>query len=141
MPDYVVHKVDQLLNGRLRALKGARVGLLGVAYKKNCSDVRESPAIKIIELLLKEGATVSYHDPHVASLWVNGQQFQSDPNLDDFLANQDCAIVVADHDSIDWTRVLDYAAISVDTRNVIGRLNRPSTRSSYSPSWVSRTVS
>jgi UDP-N-acetyl-D-glucosamine dehydrogenase len=133
MPEYVVQKVDQLLNSRHLALNGAKVGLLGVAYKKNTSDVRESPAIKIIELLLKQGATVSYHDPHVADLRVNGHVLHSEPDLETFLANQDGAIVVAEHDSIDWTKVLEFAPNIVDTRNVIGRLRQHSPRSSYPP--------
>lgn len=131
MPEYVVHKADQLLNARQRALNGAKVGLLGVAYKKNSSDIRESPAIKIIELLLHEGAMVSYHDPHVPSLTVNGRQFHSQPLLSDFLAGQDCAVVVTDHGSIDWALVLRYAPMIVDTRNALGRLNAaPATSSS-----------
>ena len=114
-------------------MNGARVGLLGVAYKKNSSDVRESPAIKIIELLLKEGALVTYHDPHVASLRVNGHSLNSAPDLEQFLAQQDCAVVVADHDSIDWILVREFASIIVDTRNVMGQLREPSTRASYPP--------
>jgi UDP-N-acetyl-D-glucosamine dehydrogenase len=133
MPEYVVGKIDQLLNDRQRALNGSRVGLLGVAYKKNSSDVRESPAIKIIELLLKEGAIVTYHDPHVASLRVNGHELHSEPVLEEFLSRQDSTVVVTDHDSIDWTKVLEFAPMIVDTRNVIGRLGQPSTRSSYPP--------
>jgi len=133
MPEYVVGKIDGLLNGRQRSLNGSRVGLLGVAYKKNSSDVRESPAIKIIELLLKEGAVVSYHDPHVPSLRVNGHQMHSEPELEAFLAHQDGAVVVTDHDSIDWTKVLEFAPMIVDTRNVMGRLGQLSTRSSYPP--------
>ena len=130
MPAYVVRKVSRLLNSTHKSLNGARVGMLGVAYKKNSSDVRESPAIKIIELLLEEGATVTYHDPHVQSLKVSEREFHSEPVLRDFLAVQDCAIVVADHDSIDWTPVLQFAPIVVDTRNVLGRLNPTSVRSS-----------
>ena len=133
MPEYVVHKVDQLLNQRQRALNGARVGLLGVAYKKNSSDVRESPAIKVIELLLKEGASVTYHDPHVESIRVDHQELRSADDLDGFLGAQDCVVVLADHDSIDWTRVLEHSPKVVDTRNVMGRLGRPSARSSYPP--------
>jgi UDP-N-acetyl-D-glucosamine dehydrogenase len=133
MPEYVVQKVDQLLNARQVALNGAKVGLLGVAYKKNSSDVRESPAIKIVELLLKQGAIVSYHDPHVPTLRVNGHELRSEPDLETFLAGQDSAIVVADHDSIDWTKVLEFTPNIVDTRNVMGRLNQRSTRSSYPP--------
>ena len=131
MPEYVVHKAGQLLNARQRALNGAKVGLLGVAYKKNSSDVRESPAIKIIELLLHEGASVSYHDPHVPSLIVSERQFHSQPLLSDFLADQDCAVVVTDHGSIDWPLVLRYAPIIVDTRNVLGRLNAASAPSPF----------
>jgi UDP-N-acetyl-D-glucosamine dehydrogenase len=123
MPSYVVGKVARLLNGDRKSLNGARVGLLGVAYKKNSSDVRESPAIKIIELLLDEGAIVSYFDPHVSSVTVNGKEFRSQRVLRDFIAHQDCAVVVADHDAIDWTLVLQYSPIVVDTRNVLGRLS------------------
>ena len=92
--------------------------------------MRESPAIKIIELLLEEGAIVSYHDPHVPSLGVGGQTMRSVRGGRDFLASLDCAIVVADHDSIDWTLVLEFAPMIVDTRNVLGRLNPMSARSS-----------
>ena len=123
MPSYVVSKVARLLNGDRKSLNGARVGLLGVAYKKNSTDVRESPAIKVIELLLEGGAIVTFFDPHVPSLTVNGKEFRSQKVLRDFMAHQDCAIVVADHDSIDWTLVLQYSPIVVDTRNVLGRLS------------------
>lgn len=133
MPEYVVQKVDQLLNARHLALNGAKIGLLGVAYKKNSSDVRESPAIKIIELLLKQGANVSYHDPHVATLRVNGHVMNSESDLETFLTTHDGVIVVADHDSIDWTKVLEFAPNIVDTRNVLGRLGQRSARSSYPP--------
>ncbi len=122
MPAYVVGKVARLLNTNHKALNGSRVGLLGVAYKKNSSDVRESPAIKVIELLLEQGATVTYFDPHVASLTVSGHELRSQRQLRNFLAGQDCAVVVADHDAIDWTLVLQYAPMIIDTRNVLGRL-------------------
>jgi UDP-N-acetyl-D-glucosamine dehydrogenase len=122
MPSYVVGKVARLLNTNHKALNGSRVGLLGVAYKKNSSDVRESPAIKIIELLLEQGATVTYFDPHVVSLTVSGHELRSQRVLRNFLAGQDCAVVVADHDAIDWTLVLQYAPMIIDTRNVLGRL-------------------
>jgi UDP-N-acetyl-D-glucosamine dehydrogenase len=130
MPSYVVRKVSTVLNKSRMAINGARVGLLGVAYKRNSADVRESPAIKIIELLLAEGALVSYHDPHVPSLTAGGQEFRSVPDLDDFLNSQQCAVVVADHDSIDWTLVLQHAPKIVDTRNVLGRQAPKPARSS-----------
>ena len=133
MPNYVVTKVMRLLNANQRPLNGSRVGLLGVAYKKNSSDVRESPAEKIVELLLHEGAVVSYHDPHVPSFHAGGRQLRSEPSLRRFLASQDCAVVVADHDAIDWTLVLQHAPMIIDTRNVLGRLSpfavKPTSRS------------
>jgi UDP-N-acetyl-D-glucosamine dehydrogenase len=115
--------VMRMLNVSHKALNGSRVGLLGVAYKKNSSDVRESPAEKIVELLRKEGAVVSYHDPHVPSFTVDGHELHSEASLRKFLASQDCAVVVADHDAIDWTLVLQYAPMVIDTRNVLGRLS------------------
>jgi len=134
MPAYVVGKVARLLNTNHKALNGSRVGLLGVAYKKNSSDVRESPAIKVIELLLEQGATVTYFDPHVASLTVSGHELRSQRQLRNFLAGQDCAVVVADHDAIDWTLVLQYAPMIIDTRNVLGRLAPKLERSAQSRS-------
>ena len=125
MPSYVVSKVVALLNKRQKAINGARVGLVGVAYKRNTTDVREAPAVKIIELLLADGAIVSYHDPHVPELTVTGRRLVSQPSLTEFLASQDALVVVTDHDSIDWTLVLEYAPIVLDTRNALGRL-RPS---------------
>jgi UDP-N-acetyl-D-glucosamine dehydrogenase len=122
MPALVVERVIAHLNQHRRALNSSRVALLGVAYKKNSSDVRESPAERIIELLRGQGAAVTYHDPHVPSLEVEGIELRSMPLSGDYLSAQDCLLVVADHDAIDWTLVLQYAPMVVDTRNVLGRL-------------------
>jgi UDP-N-acetyl-D-glucosamine dehydrogenase len=129
MPNYVVLKVMRLLNAGHKALNGSRVGLLGVAYKKNSSDVRESPAIKIVELLKQEGAMVTYYDPHVPDFEVEGHRLRSETNLRNFLAGQDCAVVVVDHDAIDWTLVLQYSPMIIDTRNVLGRLSPAAAKS------------
>jgi UDP-N-acetyl-D-glucosamine dehydrogenase len=134
MPSYVVSKITSLLNRAQKPLSGARVGLLGVAYKRNTSDVRESPAIKIIELLLNEGATVTYHDPHVPSLDVGERVLHSQTPLRDFAEAQDCLVVIADHDSIDWTLLLQFVPKTVDTRNVLGRLRPMSNRAPRSTS-------
>jgi UDP-N-acetyl-D-glucosamine dehydrogenase len=133
MPNYVVLKVMRLLNAGHKALNGSRVGLLGVAYKKNSSDVRESPAIKIVELLKQEGATVAYFDPHVPEFDVDGRSLRSQTNLRNFLAAQDCAVVVTDHDAIDWTLVLQYSPMIIDTRNVLGRLSPFTAKPSSTP--------
>ena len=122
-PGYVVGKVARTLNLSRKAVNGSRVTLLGVAYKKNTADVRESPAIRIVELLHREGAVVSYHDPHVPAFTVNGLALSSHPCSAEFLAAQDCILVVTDHDAIDWTLVLQYAPMVVDTRNVLGHVS------------------
>ncbi len=122
MPGYVVAKVARLLNRSRKALLGARVALIGVAYKKNSSDVRESAAIRIIELLKREGADVTYHDPLVPVIAVEGTRFESRPLSAAYLSAQDAILIVTDHDKIDWTLILQYSPIVVDTRNVIGRL-------------------
>jgi len=128
MPRYVVAKVAKQLNAQHRSVNAARVALLGVAYKKNTADVRESPAIRIVELLGEEGASVSYHDPHVPRLRVNGHVLESQALTPEYLAAHDCAVVVTDHDAIDWTLVLQYSPMVVDTRNVLGRLRPAPTR-------------
>jgi UDP-N-acetyl-D-glucosamine dehydrogenase len=122
MPALVVERVVSHLNHRRKPLNGARVALLGVAYKRNSKDVRESPAIRIIELLRRQGAVVTYHDPHVQSLFVDDIVINCSPLSGEFLGAQDCVLVVTDHDDIDWTLVLEYAPLVVDTRNVLGRL-------------------
>jgi UDP-N-acetyl-D-glucosamine dehydrogenase len=124
MPRYVVGRIARLLNDNRKALNSSRVALLGVAYKKNTSDVRESPSIRLVELLHEEGAAVSYHDPHVKTLTVDGTTLRSAPLTPDYLSTQDCLVVVTDHDAIDWTLILQYAPIVVDTRNVLGRLGK-----------------
>ena len=124
VPSYVVRKITGVLNQSRKAMNGANVGLLGVAYKANTADVRESPAIKIIELLLEEGAVVSYHDPHVPALTVSGQEFRSVGSLEEFLKRQQCVVVVADHESIDWSLVSRYSSIVVDTRHALGKRAR-----------------
>jgi UDP-N-acetyl-D-glucosamine dehydrogenase len=121
MPGYVVNKVVRLLNSRRQALAGARIGLLGVAYKRNTSDVREAPAIKVLELLTAAGAAVSYHDPHVPELAAAGLLMRSEPELGRFLAAQDCVLVLTDHDATDWSLVKEHSNDVIDTRNAIGR--------------------
>jgi UDP-N-acetyl-D-glucosamine dehydrogenase len=121
-PGYVVAKVAKVLNRNRKALFGARVALIGVAYKKNTSDVRESAAIRIIELLKHEEAEVTYHDPRVPSIVVEGTEFASRPLDAAYLSSQDAIVIVADHDTIDWSLVMQYSPIAVDTRNVLGKM-------------------
>ena len=121
MPYYVVERVGEALNGRGKALKGAKILVLGVAYKKNVDDVRESPAITIIELLLAKGARVVYHDPHIPRLPKMRRSrlsMASTPLTAGLLKGQDCVVIVTDHDALDYQAVVDKARLVVDTRDV-----------------------
>jgi UDP-N-acetyl-D-glucosamine dehydrogenase len=121
MPYYVLSRTTQALGSRGKTLSGARTLLIGVAYKKDISDARESPALKIMELLEKRGAVVSYHDPYVPEITLPnpGAKLQSVPLTDEALASADCVIIATDHSAIDYRLVADQAALIVDTRNVL----------------------
>jgi UDP-N-acetyl-D-glucosamine dehydrogenase len=120
MPRYWVQKVQDALNEVTKPLKGSRILVLGVAYKKDISDLRESPALDIIHLLQEKGALVDYHDPHVTQFQHNGMAMTSAPDLDAALAEADCVVVVTDHSAYDWDKIRAQAHLVVDTRNVLG---------------------
>jgi UDP-N-acetyl-D-glucosamine dehydrogenase len=127
MPRWVVERTALALDRRTgRGLNGARILLLGVAYKKNIDDVRESPAFALWELLAARGAAVSFHDPHVAAIPRTREHAAlagatSVPLEPAILAAQDAVIVVTDHDSLDWTQVAAHAPLVVDTRDALRR--------------------
>src|SRR5690349_15552411 len=134
MPEHVVQLVSDGLNDERKAMKGSNVLLLGVAYKKDINDVRESPALSIIDRLRAKGANVRYHDPFVAELRfddahteANGEPLNSVALSDDDLRGADCVIIVTDHSDIDYKRVCHLAPLVVDTRNALnGELRRDS---------------
>ena len=117
MPEFCVNKAARALNSRRKALNGSSVLVIGVAYKPNVNDMRESPALRIIDLLRDEGAEVSYHDPHVAELTSHG--LRSVPLEGDAVAAHDLVVIVTDHDGIDWTMVADRGDLVLDLRNVV----------------------
>ena len=121
MPDVVVHKIADALNDERKPLRGSRILVLGVAYKKDIDDMRESPALDVIRLLEERGADVQYHDPHVASFREDGHERASVALTDTVLAKSDAVVIVTDHSSIDWARVTAKASLIVDTRNALGR--------------------
>ncbi len=121
MPAYVVQRVTSTLNEAHKPLKDSRIGVIGVAYKKNTSDVRESPALTIIESLLESGARVTYHDSHVPKLRLEPEALESNPLTASYLSSQDCVLILADHDDIDWTLIRSSAKMVVDTRNALRR--------------------
>jgi UDP-N-acetyl-D-glucosamine dehydrogenase len=125
MPSYVVTKAADALNDRMKAMKGSRVLVLGVAYKKNIGDLRESPALEIIQLLQEKGAKVSYHDPHVPVIRddghtpIQGLPLESVSLTEETLRATDLAMIVTDHAEVDYNRVLSLAPLVLDTRGVI----------------------
>jgi len=117
MPEYVVQLVQDGLNRAGKSVKGAKVLLLGIAYKKDISDWRESPALKIFELLKRKAAEVKYNDPYIASVKIAGQ-LRSSVALNDKLLNDcDCVVIATDHSAYDFRRITDRASLIVDTRN------------------------
>ena len=126
MPQHVVQLVQDGLNEREKALKGSRVLVLGVAYKRDINDVRESPALGIVDQLLHKGAQVSYHDPFIPEMNLDGKGSLTNVELtDEALSGCDCAVIVTDHSKIDYSRVLRLAPLVIDTRNVTRKLSMP----------------
>lgn len=124
MPTLVVERVAQALNTVRKPLNGSHILVLGVAYKKDIDDMRESPALDVIRLLEEQRAEVVYHDPHVASFREDGHEHHSVELTDDELKRADAVVIVTDHSSIDYQRVVDLAPIVVDTRNATAGLKR-----------------
>jgi UDP-N-acetyl-D-glucosamine dehydrogenase len=123
MPGHVVGLVQDGLNARGKAVKGSRVLVLGVAYKRDINDVRESPALGIIDQLLHKGAQVSYHDPFVPEMTLDGRGSLASLGLsDEALSACDCAIIITDHSGVDYSRVVRLAPLVIDTRNVTRKL-------------------
>jgi len=118
MPHYVVNKINEALNEQRRSLNGATVLVLGVAYKSNVSDVRESPALDVIQALLKQKAVVLYNDEYVSTLTLPNQTMHSQPLSSGLLQSADCVVIITDHSYYDVSLVVREARSIVDTRNV-----------------------
>ena len=134
MPEHVVQLVADGLNDESKSMKGSRVLLLGVAYKKDIDDVRESPALSIIDRLRARGAAVSYHDPFVKEIHFDdahteggGEPLESVSLTDEELRSSDCVVIVTDHSQTDYQRVCRLSSLIVDTRNALnGEVRRDS---------------
>jgi UDP-N-acetyl-D-glucosamine dehydrogenase len=124
MPAVVVRKVTQALNEEKKAVNGSRILVLGVAYKKDIDDMRESPALDVMRLLEQQGAKVLYHDPYVPKFREDGHEHASVPLTDDEIASADAVVIVTDHSSVDYQRVVHLARVVVDTRNATAKLAR-----------------
>jgi len=117
MPAYVVERVADLLNQVGKPFNGSKILILGVAYKRDVNDIRESPALDIIGLLSKKGALVSFNDPYVPSFAYLERQWESQPLTEELLKEQDCVIVVTDHSDYDWEFIARHAKLIFDTRD------------------------
>jgi UDP-N-acetyl-D-glucosamine dehydrogenase len=123
MPHYVIEKLQQALNARSKAVRGSKVLVLGLAYKKDIDDPRESPAFEILELLRHMGASLTYHDPHVPRAprmrtWPDLPPMSSEPLTAELLSSQDAVVIVTDHSAVDYEFVLRHAPLVVDTRGI-----------------------
>jgi UDP-N-acetyl-D-glucosamine dehydrogenase len=118
MPYFCLEKITRALNSHERSVKGSRIHLVGVAYKADVGDLRESPALKLIELLREEGADITYHDPHVPDLPEHGL---SSASLDGAVDAADCVAIVTAHSGIDYDALAERARLVVDFRNATGR--------------------
>ncbi len=119
MPAFWVRRVGEALNSVGKAVRGSKVLVLGVAYKRDIDDLRESPALDIIKLLEQQGASVSYHDPFVARFSEDAHTYESAPLTGATLGGADCVIIVTDHQGVDYDLVRKQARLIVDTRNAL----------------------
>jgi UDP-N-acetyl-D-glucosamine dehydrogenase len=125
MPRHVVRKVSTALNSIRRSVNGSRILILGVAYKADIDDTRESPALDVIELLSAMGASVEYHDPFVPVLEIGELRLESVDIGDESLAEYDCVVLVTAHRGLDYARILEQSRLVVDTRNGLKGITSP----------------
>ncbi|HKG56581.1 MAG TPA: UDP binding domain-containing protein, partial [Candidatus Limnocylindrales bacterium] len=139
MPRHVVDLVAEALNDRSKALNGAKVGVVGVAFKPNVQDARNSPAADILAGLTARGGVVSYHDPFVASFRDSAGDVRQSVGLDQLVEDSDVVVVVTPHRAIDWERLYDRAGLVVDTvDSSAGRSARPRQVLRLGAGWSTR---
>jgi UDP-N-acetyl-D-glucosamine dehydrogenase len=124
MPRHVVGKVQDALNKAGKAFNGSQVLVLGVAYKPDIDDLRESPALDVIGLIQQKGAKVLYHDPYVAHLVEEGAVMESVPDLMEAVRTVDCVVIITNHSQYDYPAILEESRMVVDTRNALGSLGK-----------------
>ena len=133
MPDYVFQRTTEALNSIKKSINGSNLLIIGMAYKKNVDDMRESPALVILDKLQKSGATTSYYDPYIAEIPTTREfphlaGIQSTSWNEDSLSLFDAAIIVTAHDHIDYTTLMNEVEIVIDTRNALseveGKINQ-----------------
>jgi UDP-N-acetyl-D-glucosamine dehydrogenase len=127
MPHYVADKVGAALNTRRKAVNGSKVLVLGIAYKRDIDDIRESPALDVMHVLQERGAVVAYADPHAPLLrardWPGQGELRSVSLTHDEIASHDCVVILTDHRAFDYEQIVDSASLILDTRNALGARN------------------
>ena len=120
MPRFAVSKIQDALNLQKKSINGSKVLIIGVAYKPDIDDLRESPALDVILYLKQKGAEVSYHDPYIPSIDHEEIELESIPNLNESIKTADCVAIITNHSSYDYEQILKDAKLIVDTRNALG---------------------
>jgi UDP-N-acetyl-D-glucosamine dehydrogenase len=124
MPEYVVERINRALNQRKKSLKGSKILILGVAYKKDIKDLRESPALDVIKLLQNAGARVTYNDPHVPFIRMDEFDWKPVKLTQKALQNSDCVVILADHSAYNYDNIVRNAKLVVDTRNATKKVKK-----------------
>jgi UDP-N-acetyl-D-glucosamine dehydrogenase len=125
MPEFVVERVAEALNSSRKPINGSRIHVFGVAYKRDVGDMRESPALDIIELLSRRGARISYTDPFVPTLRHGAHDLTTIAEAEALQQRPDCAVICTDHSSFNWKAVVDSGILVVDTRNALRAFTSP----------------
>lgn len=128
MPEFVAEKAMRVLSDQGKGLRGSKILLLGVAYKKDIDDPRESPSAEVLHLLAERGATIVYHDPHIPHFTEYGQDLRSQALEEPLLRSIDMAIILTDHTGVDYTQVIEFCPVVFDTRNATRNLHDPEGR-------------
>ena len=126
MPRFVIGRVQDGLNEHAKPMKGSKVLVLGVAYKPDIDDLRESPAVDVIRLLQAKGALVSYHDPYIPHVKEDDWEIDSVPDLMQAVEAADCVVIITNHKTYDYTAILKASRLIIDTRNALGKIGKNS---------------
>ncbi len=124
MPEYVINRLARALNDHERSIKGSKILVMGVAYKRDIDDPRESPSLDIIEMLARRGAKVQYHDPFIASVMIGDHRWHSTPLTQQLVKDSDAVLIATDHTTIDYAMIVKNAKLVFDTRNATKSLGR-----------------
>jgi len=124
MPNFVMRKITDGLNDRRKSVNGSRVLILGVSYKKDIDDLRESPALDVLRLLQRKGGKVLYNDPYINELELEGTMLKSRKLTASLLKSVDCVTITTDHSVYDYEMIVEHAPFVVDTRNATANVAR-----------------